>query len=106
MHRDVTPLNIMFHHNKIKLNGFQYSKALESNLKYEKMPHPEFDGTLAYMSPQILTKENYSSKCDVWSVGVVFYECLFGRLPWTGEDRKSTRLNSSHSSVSRMPSSA
>ena len=31
---------------------------------------------------------------------------LIGRRHWTGRDRKSTRLNSSHSSVSRMPSSA
>lgn len=36
------------------------------------------------MSPQILAKEPYNSKCDIWSVGVIFYELLVGRHPWNG----------------------
>lgn len=41
-------------------------------------------GTPLYMAPQILKRESYTPKCDVWSVGVIYYEMLFGRLPWTG----------------------
>jgi serine/threonine protein kinase len=38
------------------------------------------------MSPQILNEEgNYTSKCDIWSLGVIFYEILHGRTPW-GKD--------------------
>ena len=37
------------------------------------------------MSPQILGKEPYNSKCDIWSVGVIFYELLCGRHPWNGK---------------------
>ncbi|KRX08268.1 Protein kinase-like domain [Pseudocohnilembus persalinus] len=34
--------------------------------------------TPIYASPQILTGEPYSSKCDVWSMGVLFYEMVIG----------------------------
>ena len=40
-------------------------------------------GTPLYMSPQIIEGENFSSKCDVWSVGVLYYEMLYGNTPWT-----------------------
>ena len=39
-------------------------------------------GTPYYMAPQLLKAEKYSSKCDVWSTGVVFYEILFGKIPF------------------------
>jgi serine/threonine protein kinase len=37
------------------------------------------------MSPQILAQEPYTSKCDIWSIGVLFYEMLYGRHPWIGK---------------------
>ena len=42
-------------------------------------------GTPLYMSPQILAEEYFSSKCDIWSLGMMFYELLYGRTPWTGK---------------------
>jgi len=35
-------------------------------------------GTPLYMSPQILASENYTSKSDIWSIGFIFYEILYG----------------------------
>ena len=35
-------------------------------------------GTPLYMSPQILKDEKYTSKSDVWSMGFIFYEAIFG----------------------------
>ena len=41
-------------------------------------------GTPLYMSPQLLSKQPYTSKCDVWSIGILFYEMIFGHHPWAG----------------------
>jgi serine/threonine protein kinase len=38
------------------------------------------------MSPQIVFKTPYTSKCDIWSLGVIYYELLFGTLPGKGSD--------------------
>lgn len=38
------------------------------------------------MSPQILSKNYYTFKCDVWSMGIVIYEMWFEALPWKSQD--------------------
>lgn len=43
-----------------------------------------FVGTPIYMSPQVLNQKQYTSKTDVWSLGVMYYELLFGKLPFSG----------------------
>lgn len=39
-------------------------------------------GTPLYMAPQILLSQHYTSKSDIWSIGCIFYQCLFRRTPW------------------------
>lgn len=43
-------------------------------------------GTPIYMSPQIIIGDPYTIKCDVWSLGVVFYKMLFNLYPWERTD--------------------
>jgi calcium-dependent protein kinase len=38
------------------------------------------------MAPQILQRKNYTTKCDIWSLGVMYYEMLFNDFPWNGRD--------------------
>jgi eukaryotic-like serine/threonine-protein kinase len=38
-------------------------------------------GTPIYMAPELYTQETYDHKADVWSVGLIMYKGLFGRLP-------------------------
>jgi TolB-like protein/Flp pilus assembly protein TadD len=42
-------------------------------------------GTLPYMAPERLRGEPTDSRCDIFSFGVLLYECLTGRLPFRGE---------------------
>lgn len=40
------------------------------------------------MAPQILEKKNYCAKCDIWSLGIIYYELLHGAVPWTARSEK------------------
>ena len=35
------------------------------------------------MAPEILLTKSYDAKVDLWSVGVILYECLFGKAPYS-----------------------
>jgi calcium-dependent protein kinase len=45
------------------------------------------------MAPQILQRKTYSTKCDIWSLGVIFYEAVFKCVPWTGRDEQDLLKN-------------
>jgi serine/threonine protein kinase len=40
-------------------------------------------GSPAYASPQIRDNKGYSSKCDIWSLGVLLFELMYFKLPFT-----------------------
>ena len=39
-------------------------------------------GTLNYSAPEILKGEPYDMKVDIWSLGVIFYQMLYRRMPY------------------------
>ncbi|KAJ9601515.1 hypothetical protein L9F63_000354 [Diploptera punctata] len=45
-------------------------------------------GSPLYMAPEILLKHKYDARVDLWSVGVIMYECLFGRAPYSSNNFK------------------
>lgn len=45
-------------------------------------------GTPGYMAPEIYYEEPYGRNCDVWSIGILFYELLFGTIPGQEEDEE------------------
>ena len=69
--RDLKPDNILIHNGVIKIADFGFSRVLENPMedaaRYTNL------GTPNYMSPQMLLEKNYSSKTDVWSLGVIFF---------------------------------
>ncbi|KRX10964.1 Protein kinase-like domain [Pseudocohnilembus persalinus] len=85
IHRDIKPANLLLHEGSIKISDFGFSRNIEDNLvpgKYTRLGSP------LYMAPQILEGTSFSGKCDVWSVGIVFYEMLYGYTPWMAKDQK------------------
>ena len=40
-----------------------------------------------------MARKTYSTKCDIWSIGVIFYELLTGETPWKGMDEKDLLRN-------------
>ena len=81
IHRDIKPANIMLSGGVAKIADFGFSRIVEQD---DKLDYFSRLGSPLYMAPQILKGEKFSSKCDVWSVGIMLYEMLYGYTPWTG----------------------
>ncbi|KAL4451137.1 hypothetical protein ABPG74_021459 [Tetrahymena malaccensis] len=80
IHRDLKPENILLHDNKIKIGDFGFARIvndLDQAVRMTQKCSP------LYAPPQILLNEKYSSKCDVWSMGCIFFEMLYGKPPFT-----------------------
>ncbi|PFH34944.1 calcium dependent protein kinase CDPK7 [Besnoitia besnoiti] len=81
VHRDLKPENILLTDRTpnatIKLTDFGLSTLCAPN---EVLHQP--CGTLAYVAPEVLTMEGYNHQVDVWSIGVIMYLLLRGRLPF------------------------
>ena len=43
-------------------------------------------GSPLYMAPEILLQKSYDASVDLWSVGVILFECLFGRAPYSSKN--------------------
>ncbi|KAL4497508.1 hypothetical protein ABPG73_020605 [Tetrahymena malaccensis] len=78
MHRDFKLANILKHNGNIKIADFGFAKLLgNDNLTSTMLGSP------LNMAPEVLDGQDYNNKADIWSIGTVFYELLFGRPPYT-----------------------
>ncbi|GAB7360483.1 hypothetical protein MBLNU230_g8434t1 [Neophaeotheca triangularis] len=50
-------------------------------------------GTSQYMAPEVIMGQPYDGRCDWWSIGIILYECLYGRTPFFCENRQKTKEN-------------
>jgi serine/threonine protein kinase len=48
-------------------------------------------GTSQYMAPEVILGQPYDGRCDWWSIGIILYECLYGRTPFYSENRQKTK---------------
>lgn len=77
-HRDLKPHNILINEKgELKIADFGFARHFESDNMIETLC-----GTPLYMAPEIMKKNKYTTKSDLWSVGVILYQMLFGKRPF------------------------
>jgi hypothetical protein len=83
LHRDLKPANVMLRADgSLCLIDFGLAKANE--MEVELTGSREIFGTPYYMSPEQGHAEDIDRRSDLYSLGVMFYEMLIGRKPYTG----------------------
>lgn len=85
VHRDIKPDNMFYAADgSVKITDFGISSHVGEKANREAIP-----GTLFYTAPEIITGGDPLIQSDIFSMGVVFYEMLTGKLPFSGEDKKA-----------------
>lgn len=95
IHRDLKPENILINDGIYKIADFGFATHVD-NFKNQMLK--TCVGTPLYMSPQILSHKPYTSKSDVWSTGLIYYEMLCGKTPWPARDQLELIEN-----IAKMP---
>lgn len=90
VHRDIKPQNILMDdEGNVKISDFGIAMALSAT-SYTQTN--SVLGTVHYLSPEQARGGNATKKSDIYSLGIVMYELLTGRLPFSGESAVSIAL--------------
>ena len=104
VHRDVKPGNILVTPDgAVLLTDFGIAKGIDDG---DDLTSPNIMmGTAKYLSPEQVRGNRLDGRADLYSLGLVLYECLAGRVPFLGEtdaDTALARLNRDPTDLTRL----
>lgn len=82
VHRDVKPDNVL-------LDADGHVHLTDFNVASDIVPGRMLSsksGTLAYLAPEVYAGRGYDTRADWWSLGVLFYECIYNKRPFDGNN--------------------
>ncbi|KAH0492610.1 hypothetical protein TgHK011_007557 [Trichoderma gracile] len=85
IHRDVKPDNVLLDaEGHVHLTDFNVaSDIVPGRVMTSK------SGTLAYLAPEVYSGKGYDIRADWWSLGVLFYECIYNKRPFEGNSEST-----------------
>jgi tRNA A-37 threonylcarbamoyl transferase component Bud32 len=94
VHRDIKPANIMLSEDgRVKVGDFGIAKAAESA---DLTQEGSFVGTAKYLAPEQVEGTAVDGRTDLYSLGVVLYEMLCGRVPFEADGSSATAIARLH----------
>ena len=89
VHRDIKPENVLIADDgRVKVADFGLARAVSAGAGAMTQAHTGTNtliGTVAYLSPEQVEKGTADHRSDVYAAGILFYECLTGLQPFSGE---------------------
>lgn len=85
IHRDVKPDNVL-------LDADGHVHLTDFNVASDIVPGRVLtskSGTLAYLAPEVYAGHGYDKRADWWSLGVLFYECIYNKRPFEGNSENA-----------------
>lgn len=79
IHRDLKLPNIMISNNTLKIGDLGFAKRLEDKEALVK----DALGTLGTMAPEVIEFKPYGMLADIFSLGAIYYQMMFGILPFS-----------------------
>ncbi len=98
VHRDLKPENVMLADDgRIKIGDFGLARAASANTA----TGAALLGTIAYLSPELVTRGVADARSDIYAVGIMMYEMLTGEQPFKGEQPMQIAYQHANDSVPR-----
>ncbi|XP_042384612.1 serine/threonine-protein kinase ATG1c-like isoform X1 [Zingiber officinale] len=86
IHRDLKPQNLLLstyeENSVLKIADFGFARSLAPRGLAETLC-----GSPLYMAPEVMQFQKYDAKADLWSVGIILYQLVTGRTPFTGNSQ-------------------
>lgn len=96
VHRDLKPENVLLADDgRIKIGDFGLARAVSANTTTGQA----LLGTIAYLSPELVTRGIADERSDLYAFGILLFEMLTGKQPYTGEQPMQIAYQHAHSDV-------